>query len=969
MKRYLLLLVLCMVAGSLSAQPMKINTFTLKNGMQVMLCEDHQQPSIYGAVLVHVGGKNDPADNTGMAHYLEHLMFKGTDRIGTTDWDAEKPLLDEIDKLYDALHEEKDPARRNEILKKINDASSQAAQYAIPNEVDVILSKMGGTGVNAFTSNDVTCYHNMFPSNQLEKWLTVYAERFRRPVFRLFQSELEAVYEEFNMYADQPTSVFFEDAIAAAYGGHPYGRPVIGYQEHLKNPQTSAMEKFFVTYYHPYNMTLILAGDFDAEGIKPLLESTMGKLRNEYVKEFHGSRLREAPVVKKNLDTKVVPFNGVQTVTVAETPVKMGVVEFQTVGSADKEAFYLDILSGLLNNEAGTGLLDGLVKENKLMEASAFNYAMLEHGLFALFYVPKLTGQSHEDAEKMVLAELDRLRKGDFSDELFEAVKMEYLRDYYESMESLTSKFYTMVDLSTNYLDPQVYYEREKMIRLLTKDQLVELSRHFFGSDYLCFRSNVGQKDIKRLEKPSWKPIVTKNAEMSSKYAKEIADMPVREIESQVVELDKDVFKQQIESGTTLYYKENPYNDIFTLQLIFQYGSLQDPMLPVAVDYVSYQGSGKNYSGAQFQLDLQKLGASMTISTSDRETYVTISGFDESLPQVLQLCSQKLMDPGNEEKYLDLIVEQRRSEAEMNHSDAEVWGSALYYYALYGKNSPYLTRPSLKSIEKQSGKQLLDVFSNVLRSAMDVTYVGRVPMEEMAEWIREIFAFQHNPAEKKSPVREQVRHSESKVLLADNKQFMQSNIYFLINGEPLNRQSLVTKTLYNEYMGGSMAGVIFQEIRELRSLGYSAYGTYNFDEITRQPGYMMGYLGTQADKTNEGVVAMSELLSTFPKRPEKFEMAKESAIRQMESSYLSFRQMPNQMRVWEEMGYGKDPRSERLKLLKSINMDDVQKFHQANMAGRPIVITIAGDTRRFDTKALKKIGKVVKVKYTDIIVD
>ncbi|MBO7491022.1 MAG: insulinase family protein [Bacteroidales bacterium] len=969
MKRYLLLLLLCIVAVGLYAQPMKVNTFTLKNGMQVMLCEDHQQPSIYGAVLVHVGGKNDPADNTGMAHYLEHLMFKGTDRIGTIDWAAEKPLLDEIDKLYDALHEEKDQAIRKEILKKINDASSRAAKYAIPNEVDVILSKMGGTGVNAFTSNDVTCYHNMFPSNQLEQWLTVYAERFRRPVFRLFQSELEAVYEEFNMYADQPTSVFFEDAIAVAYGDHPYGRPVIGYQEHLKNPQTSAMEKFFVTYYHPYNMTLILAGDFDAEGIKPLLENTMGKLRNEYVKEFHGARLREAPMTKKSIDAKVAPFKGAQTVTVAETPVKMGVIEFQTIGSGDKEAFYLDILSGLLNNEAETGLLDELMKENKLMEASAFNYAMLEHGLYALFYVPKLTGQSHEDAEKLVLSALDRLRKGDFSDELFEAVKMEYLRDYYESMESLTSKFYTMVDMSTNYLDPKVYFEREKMIRLLTKEQLVELSNRFFGKDYLCFRSNVGQKDIKRLEKPSWKPIVTKNAETSSKFAKEIADMPVREIESQVVELDKDVFKQPIGSNTTLYYKENPYNDIFTLQLIFQYGSLQDQMLPVAAEYASYQGIEKLYTGTQSQLELQKLGANMTISVSDRETCVTISGFDEFLPQVLQLCSQMLYNPGNEEKYLDLIVEKRRSEAEMNHSDAEVWGSALYYYALYGKNSPYLTRPSLKSIEKLSGKKLLDVISTAMHSAMNVTYVGRVPMEEVSELVRQSFDFQDKPAEKMRPVREQVRHTGSMVLLADNKQFMQSNIYFLINGEQLNRQSLVTKTLYNEYMSGSMAGVIFQDIRELRSLGYSAYGIYDYDEITRQPGYMMGYLGTQADKTNDGVEAMSELLLTFPKRPEKFEMAKESSVRQMESSYISFRQMPNQMRVWEEMGYGKDPRPERLKQLQSINMDDVQKFHQANMAGRPIIITIAGDSRRFDTKALKKISKVVKVKYQDIITD
>ncbi|MBR4136745.1 MAG: insulinase family protein [Bacteroidales bacterium] len=969
MKRYLLLLVLCIAAVCLFAQPMKIETYTLKNGMQVMLCEDHQQPSIYGAVLVHVGSKNDPADNTGMAHYLEHLMFKGTDQIGTTDWAAEKPLLDEIDRLYDALHKEENPSSRQEIVKKLNDVSARAAQYAIPNEVDVILSKMGGTGVNAFTSNDVTCYHNMFPSNQLEKWLTVYAERFRKPVFRLFQSELEAVYEEFNMYSDQPTSVFFEDAIAAAYGDHPYARPVIGYQEHLKNPQTSAMKSFFARYYHPYNMTLILVGDFRSNEIMPLLESTMGKMHNENLLEERGlqtQKLVAAPV--KRMGKPVAPFKGVKTVTVAETPVNMGILAFQTVGSGDPEAFYLDIMSGLLNNEANTGLLDELTQENKLMEAGAFNYAMLEHGLYTLFYVPKLSGQSHEDAEKQVLNAIDRLRKGDFSDELFEAVKMECLRDYYESMESLTSKFYTMIDIASNNFDPNVYFEREKLLRSLTKDDLIERANKVFGQDYLSFRSTVGQKDIKRLEKPSWKPIVTKNAELSSPFAQKIESMPVEEIKCQQVDFDVDVQRSSINPAFPLYYKENPYNDIFTLQLIFQYGQLQDPLLPVATDYLSYQGTGP-LSGTQFQLELQKLGAEMDITVSDRETYITISGFDSSLEKVLHLCGKKLYEPANDEKYLDLIVEKRSSEAQMNHSDAETWGSALYYYALYGKNSPYLKRPSIQNIKKVSGISLLSSFAYVLMSPGCVTYVGRTPMDEVTELLRSNFQLNEKGTGMKKPVREQIRYSEPRVFLASNPRFMQSNIYFLINGSPLQDYSIAQKMLYNEYMGGSVASVIFQDIRELRSLGYSAYGAYSYDERTKAPGYTMGYLGTQADKTNEGVDAMSELLLTFPQRPEKFEMAKTAAIRQQEAAYISFRQMPDRVRIWEEMGYSQDPRPKILDALKRMTMDDVRKFHQTNIGKRPLVVTIAGDARRFDTKELKKIGKVVKVKYKDIITD
>ena len=308
------------------------------------MCEDHSQPKIYGAICVHAGSKNDPLDNTGMAHYLEHIMFKGTDQIGTTNWEAEKVYLDSISLLYDQIHEVKDAAVRNKTMMKINELSNKATEYAIPNEVDVILSKMGGEGINAFTSNDVTVYHNMFPSNQLEKWLWVYKERFRYPVFRLFQTELEAVYEEYNMYSDEPMSVFMEDALKAAYGEHPYGRPVIGYPEHLKNPQPSAMQVFFNTYYQPYNMTLVLVGDFNAAAIQPLLERTIGTLRNEAAP---ASATQKAVKNSTLLNQPIKPFKGHQVVTVSETPVKVGVVGFQTVGANQPDALLLDVMSGL----------------------------------------------------------------------------------------------------------------------------------------------------------------------------------------------------------------------------------------------------------------------------------------------------------------------------------------------------------------------------------------------------------------------------------------------------------------------------------------------------------------------------------------------------------------------------------------------------------------------------------------------
>lgn len=967
MRRTLLSLAFCfLLAFGLSAQADKITTMSLHNGMNVILCEDHEQPQIYGAVCVHVGAKNDPLDNTGMAHYFEHIMFKGTDRIGTLDWKNEKVYLDSISILYDQLHGETDVTVRNNILMHINNLSNKATEYAIPNEVDVILGKMGGEGVNAFTSNDVTCYHNYFPSNQLEKWLNVYTERFRNPVFRLFQTELETVYEEYNMYQDNPMSVFMEDAIQQAYGEHPYGRPVIGWPEHLKNPQTSAMQKFFNTYYHPFNMTLILVGDFNAGEIKPLLERTIGNLRNEG-EGVDEALAQSAKRMNTNLNLEVKPFKGHQIINVKETPVKMGILGFQTVGSADKDALYLDILSNLLNNESETGLLDKLNTEKKVLMVQAFNYAMLEKGMYAFFYAPKILGQTHDEAEALILAAIDSIRQGNFSDQLFDAVKMDYLTAYLSDMESLDNKFYVLLDLVMNQQDPTYYYEKEQIVRNLKKEDLMKIADKYFGNNYMSFRSSMGVKAHEKLQKPAWKPIAAKNTEAESEYALSIEKMDVTEIQPQNIEFSKAVTKMPVSEKYTLYCSPNPHNDIFSMRIVFNCGTLSDPKLGTAVDYLSMQGSEKMTFSA-FQLALQQLGASLYVYTSDDRTYVYISGFDKDLDKILSLCHEKIFHPENNEKMLAAIIEDEAASEKMMKNDASTWGKALYNYAIYGESSPFLTGLSLKELKKVSGRELLNSFAQVLNYDGFVTYVGNADINVVVESLENTFGLSSEAQEGKRMARPIKTYKEPTLFLASNKQFLQSNIYFHIPGHELyDPESRAACSAYNEYMDGSMAGVIFQEIRELRSLGYSAYGFYSYDVLNRRPGYIYGYLGTQSDKTVEGCQAMRELLVKLPKKRDKFETAKVSAIKKAEADYVTFRSIPGQIESWEEQGYKNDPRMEKLSILENTTFDSVAKFFEKNVAGNPLVITVAGDKKRIDVNELSKGYKLVEVKYKDII--
>lgn len=939
-----------------------IKTLTLSNGMRAVLCEDHSKPQIWGAVCVHAGGKNDPSDNTGMAHYLEHLMFKGTNQIGTIDWNSEKEVLDQISMLYDKLHNTKDVNDRNNILMEINDLSQEATHYAIPNEVDVILSKMGGQGVNAFTSNDVTVYLNEFPSSQLQKWLEVYAERFRYPVFRLFQSELEAVYEEYNMYQDQPISVFLEDALAKAYGDHPYGRPVIGYQKHLKNPQISAMQRFFDTYYLPNNMTLVLVGDFDKEAIVPLLNNTIG----DYQNECENANKPTANRMNTELNMAIKPFKGHQVVTVKETPVKMGVIGFQTSGSKSRDDFYLDILSNFLNNNEETGLLDRLSKEKKILSANAFNYSMLEHGMFAFFYVPKIVGQSHENAESHIFAAIDSLKSGHFSNQFFEAVKMSFLKDYLTDLESLEGKFNMVLSAVSGNQNPEIVFERERKIRSLKKEDIVRLANQYFDDNCLIFRSEMGTKQQEKLQKPNWKPIVSANTEKSSDFAIMIEKESVASSKVQTLDFEHDITEIPLSDNLTFYGCNNPYNDYFTLKISYNYGNLNDRLFATAVKYVNGQGTSRQDFNA-FQMSLQQLGASMDIYSTDDQMIVSISGFDHDLERILSLCGEKLYKPGNDGKMLQSIIEDKAGENKMIKDDASGWGRALYYYALYGKNSPYLTDLTMKELKRVSGKQLLQSYENALPYYASFTYTGNVESKKVVEIIKDKLNLEQ-AKENKREIRPLVQYDQPTIFIASNGKFLQSNIYFYKAGIALpDINDRTACTLYNEYMGGSMAGVVFQEIRELRSLGYSAYAAYQYDYLNRRPGFLMGYLGTQADKTLDGCQAMCDLLDRFPEKPEKFEMAKTSCLRSIESNHITARNIPDQIRSWKEQGYQLDPRKQTIEIMEHTHIHDITEFFNQSVGDSPMVITIAGDKSRIDLKQLSKTYKIVELKYKDFI--
>ena len=930
---------------------LKTKTFYLENGLKVVMCEDHSQPEIYGAVFVHAGSKNDPADATGMAHYFEHIMFKGTDKIGTTNWEAEKVYLDSIALMYDKLNETADAEERAAIQRKINELSLASTEYAIPNEVDVVLTKMGGKGLNAGTSYDQTVYFNTFPSNQLSKWMDVYVERFRYPVFRLFQSELETVYEEKNMYGDQPTTAFTEYMFKESCGDHPYGRPIIGYTEHLKNPQPNKMREFYETYYVANNMTLILVGDFDIDSTEPLVRE-----------KFAVWRKGDLP---KMPEYHFPDFNGPTVKEVRMTPIKMGCLIFPGVKNNDPDCLPLTLACMVFSN-GQTGLMDKLMLNGDIMAAMLMPMSLEDAGSNIIIYIPKLLFQSHKAAEKHVFNCLEQLKKGDFSDDLFEAVRMQLLVENIKQTESFSGLSGLFLELESTRQSYADYLANVERLKSITKEEVVAVANKYFGNDYIDVRSKMGFPAKDKVEKPDWKPIEAKNTNEKSDFAKAVEAEIVPEVQPQVIQFGEDVKITEVNEHFKLYSTANTRNDIFNLCIAYNHGTLADPDLDRAVSYFSLQGTG-DMSFDAFSLQLQKMGAEISLSCTDDELNVYITGFEKDMETILALCREKLFNPSNDESKKKILVEEEMSGFTMMREDASTWAKAVREYALYGENSSYLNHATLKQWKKRSGKELLEEVTTALQFDGYVTFTGNTESEKVAKMLNDNGLVKLDAQKGEKKCLKAQKFDAPQVFVASNKQFRQSNIYFHVGGEKLNLKDEAMSSVFNKYFGTDMYSIVFQEIREFRSLGYTAYGAYSYNAIKKQPGYLRCFLGTQSDKTIDGISALRGLIVDMPERMEKFNASKEALLLSRASNYIGFRSMPSTVHSWEEQGFDHDPRLEFTEMIRGAKYEDIYDFYTRMVKNRPVIIMMSGNLKQINATDLEQYGKVTVVGYEDII--
>src|ERR1035437_1755724 len=393
---------------SVPNDPTNARIYTLDNGLKVYMSVYKDAPRIQTYIAVRAGSKNDPSDATGLAHYLEHMLFKGTDKYGTLDWAKEEEQLKIIDSLYEVYGKTKDTLQRKKIYHNIDSVSGMSAKYAIANEYDKMMSNIGAKNTNAFTDVEQTVYMNDIPTNQLHKWLMIESERFRKPTMRLFHTELEAVYEEKNRTLDDDAEKMNEAMNASLWQKHSYGtQTTIGTIEHLKNPSLTKIKAYESTYYVPNNIAVCIAGDLDPDSTIKWIDQTMGKLISKPVPTFNPPM--ENPITAPIVKNVTGPF--------PET-MQLG---FRFAGAGTKDADLLELTNQILfNGKAGLIDLD-LVQKQKVLAANCAPNIMKDYSSHIFSADPK-EGQKLEELKSLLLAEIEKVKKGDFPDWLLPAI-------------------------------------------------------------------------------------------------------------------------------------------------------------------------------------------------------------------------------------------------------------------------------------------------------------------------------------------------------------------------------------------------------------------------------------------------------------------------------------------------------------------------------------------------------------------
>ena len=925
---------------------MDVRIYTLDNGLKVYLSVNKEQPRIQTMIAVRVGAKNDPAETTGLAHYFEHLMFKGTEKFGTSNYEAEKPILDQIEAMFELYRKSEDEAERKSIYAKIDSLSQVAASYAIPNEYDKLVQSIGGDGCNAWTSYDETSYMSEISSNQVENWAKIESDRFKNAVIRGFHTELETVYEEYNMSLTRDSRKVLDKFLALMMPNHPYGQhSVLGKQEHLKNPSITNIKNYYKTYYVPNNMAVCMSGDFDPDEVIKIIDAYFGDMTpNENLPQ--------------GVEGSVTAVTEPRRAEVYGLESEMLYAGWLTGSATSDDALMLEIVPQILSN-AYCGIIDqNLIQEQKVLYGGASGDQLSDAGFMVLVGMPK-DGQTLEQVEALLLEQVEKLKSGEWDESILNAIIANYKRELMTSYEDNFDRCYSMVLSFINGQSWENVVTTLDRVGKITKADVVAWANEKLTEKSLVtvYKRQGEDKNQKKIAKPHITPIPS-NRNSQSAFLTEIANSKVEPITPRFTDYERDMDIVAMDKGVELLYKHNELNDRFELVYLYDFGTESDPALAFLGRYMAMLGT-ESKSLKQMQLEQYNLACDVSLSASKTNLYVTISGLAENIDKAVALAEEYLSNIKGDEGVLAEIKRDILQERKNNLSNQRANYSALQRYATYG--SDYVERTTLSNAELEAltSDDLVEKIKGLKNYQHRVLYYGPQSSREVVS----LLGKHHTLAKELIPVEYQstptIPVTEPKVIFAqyDAKQiyYMQytcGDDMFDVTLDPVVR-------LYNEYFSGGMNAIVFQEMRESRGLAYSSYAYLGQGNTCKEPYYFYAFIATQNDKMQQAIEAFDTIIEDMPQSEAAFELTRQGIITNLGTGRTTKMDV-----LWKYVGDSRFGitdfnRTEAIyNAIQTMTLEDVVAFQQSHIKGRNYLYCILGDRNDVDMKYLKTLGKI-----------
>lgn len=922
--------------------PLGAKIYTLDNGLKLFMSVNRDEPRVVTQIAVRTGSKQDPADATGLAHYLEHMLFKGTSQYGTKDWEAEKGLLQQISDLYELHRETTDPEERKAIYAQIDSISAEAAQFAVANEYDKMIGSLGAQGTNAYTWYEQTVYINDIPSNELEKWAKIESERFSELVLRLFHTELEAVYEEFNRTLDSDNRKAYYALMESLFPTHQYGtQTTIGTSDHLKNPSMEKIHEYFSSRYLPNNMAIILSGDIDLDETVETIEKYFGDYEAGEIAPFEVAQ--EEPITEPIVKDVV----GVQPEFVN--------IGYRLPGASSEEALKLQVLDGILAN-GKAGLIDlNLVQKQKVINAYSSASIFTDYSVFTLYGTPR-ENQDLNEVAQLLLDQIEIIKDGEFDSWMVEAVIKDLKLTELRRSESNWARAGKMVDSYVYHRDWSDVVKEFDIMDNFTKEDIVAFANEWLGDNYVQINKRYGENEAVKVEKPLITPVDI-DRESKSAFYHAWDSIESGRVKPVFVDYDKEIETATMKNGLEFNSIKNKNNDLFSLYYILDMGSDHDKEMALAIEYLPYLGTS-TYTPEEIQQELFKLGVSFDVFSSRDQIYVSLRGLNESLEPGLMFFEEILADvqPDEEalENMVDGILKKRQDDL---RSKGKILFTAMANYAQYGPDSPFRNNLSEEELNALDPAELTQKIKDLTSYNHRIFYYGpedsedaMAVIEENHDVPQEFLAYPEPRTYKELPL------DQSQVFFVDYD-MVQSEMLMLSKGPEFDVTLLPEASMFNQYFGSGLSSIVFQEIRESKALAYSAYSYFSTPTRADESHYIRAYIGAQVDKLPDASDAMLDLMNNLPKADIQFESARDAAMKQIETNRTTRESIFWSYESAKKLGLDYDRNKPIYESLQNMSFNELQSFFDNNIKGNKYTYSVIGNRELVDHTVLQELGE------------